>query len=560
MSWLGSRWRRVGVVVASLVVVFGIVGALAIPAVVRWGLETVASRELGRTVRLDDVSANPFTLRVTLKGLSIDGQPGDSVPLLTLREASINASIASLVRLAPVLEAVTVDGLTVNVVRLDPQRFSVSDIADRLRAKPKSDEPARFSLNNIEVRDSAVNFDDRITGSRHALSDIRIGIPFLSNLPVDVETTVQPELAGRINGAPFELKGETLPFHESLESSIAIKLDGLDIPRYLALSPVQLNFEVPAGTLNTDLRVTFRQAVAPAKDRPGQPAQTLVTGTFEINGFALSAPAGAAAAPLLGWKSVSVSIEELEPLQRRLVLADVVVDESSVTVVRDREGSMNWLRFAQRPVAASDGAAATSDPGPAAVPPARFAVTLKHAAVRNSRVRYVDEFVGRFEQDVINLQAEASALTTARPDQGKVKLSADIKDNGSISLDGDLGLAPLAGRLKYAGRGVRLVVVARYLANVLNGTLDGTSDVDGVVEVGQTDAGLQLALREIELAGRNIKLRGPAGSGAALDVAAVKLSGGALDLTGRSLTIDKLAVDAPRVVVRRLQDGSINWQ
>ena len=155
-----------------------------------------------------------------------------------------------------------VDGLTVNVVRLDPQRFNFSDIVDRLQAKPKSDEPAHFSLNNIEVRDSAVNFEDRVTGGRHVASDIRIGIPFVSNLPVDVETTVQPALAGRINGTPFDLKGETRPFHESRESSISIKLDGLDIPRYLALSPARLNFEVPAGTLDTDLRVTFRQAVA----------------------------------------------------------------------------------------------------------------------------------------------------------------------------------------------------------------------------------------------------------------------------------------------------------
>ncbi len=141
-----------------------------------------------------------------------------------------------------------------------------------------------------------------------------------------------------------------------------------------------------------------------------------------------------------------------------------------------------------------------------------------------------------------------------------MKLSADIKDNGSFSLDGDLGLAPLAGRLQYAARNVRLVVATRYLANVLNGTLDGSSDVDGILEIGQTDTGLQLALRDIAIAGKDIKLRGPAASGAALDIRTLQVSGGALDLTGRSITIDKVSVDAPRVVVRRLKDGSINWQ
>ena len=192
--------------------------------------------------------------------------------------------------------------------------------------------------------------------------------------------------------------------------------------------------------------------------------------------------------------------------------------------------------------------------------PAPYAVTLKHAAIRNSRVKYLDELVGRFEQDIVNLQAEASGLTTARADQGKLKFSADIKDNGSVALDGDIGLAPLSGRLRYAGREVRLVVAARYLANVLNGTLDGSSDVDGTLEIAGTDTGVQIALREASIAGKGIKVRGPADSGAALDVAALKVSGGTVDLTSRSVTIDKLMIDAPRLVVRRLRDGSINWQ
>jgi uncharacterized protein involved in outer membrane biogenesis len=558
MSWLGTRWRRVGVIIAFLIVVFGIVGAFAIPAAARWGLETVASRELGRTVRVADVSANPYTLRVTLKGLTVEGQPGESAPLLTLREASINASITSLLRLAPVLEAVVVDGLTVNVVRLDPHRFSFSDIVERLQAKPPSDEPAHFSLNNIEVRDSAVNFDDRVTGGRHAASEIRIGIPFLSNLPVHIDATVQPALAGRINGTPFDLKGETRLFHESRESSIRVKLDGLDIPRYLTFSPVKLNFEVSAGTLDTDLSVTFRQAVAATKDRPAQAAQTLVSGRFAINAFALSAPAGPSAAPLVGWTSVGVSIEEFEPLQRRLVLADVTVDGPDVTVVRDPQGELNWRQFARKPVQGGDGTSAEGKP--AAAPAAPYAFTLKQATVRNGRVKVTDNLVGRFEQEVVNLQAEASELTTATATQGRVKLAADIKDNGSLSLDGDLGLAPLAGRFKYGARNVRLVVATRYLANVLNGTLDGSSDIDGTLEVGTAGAGLHLGLRDVAVAGKNIKVRGPAGSGANLDIASLQVTGGALDFTDRGVTIDKVVIDAPRVVVRRLRDGSINWE
>ena len=301
MAWLHTRWRRIGVAAIILVAAFGAIGAFAIPAAARWGLESVASRELGRGVHVEGISANPYTLRVTLKGLTVDGQAGESTPLLTLREASVNASISSLFRLAPVLEQVAIDGLTANIIRLEAQRFNFSDIIERVQAKPKKDEPARFSLNNIEVTGGTINFDDRTGGGRHVVSDLHIGIPFLSNLPVDAEITVQPALAGRINDAPFDLKGETRPFHESLESSIAIKLDRLDIPKYISFSPIRLDFDIPSGKLSTDLRLAFRQAVAATKDQPGLPARTLLTGKLAVDGFSLKAPRGATAAPLVDW-------------------------------------------------------------------------------------------------------------------------------------------------------------------------------------------------------------------------------------------------------------------
>ena len=115
------------IALAVLVVLFGVVGYFAIPKAVRWGLETVASRELGRTVKVESVSANPFTLRATMRGVVIDGAPGETAPLLSVREVIVNASSLSLYHRAPVLDALTVDGLTANLVRLEDQRFNFSD-------------------------------------------------------------------------------------------------------------------------------------------------------------------------------------------------------------------------------------------------------------------------------------------------------------------------------------------------------------------------------------------------------------------------------------------------
>ena len=553
------RLRIAGIVILALVAGFGAIGYFAIPLAARWGLETVATRELGRTVRVESISANPFTLRVTVRGLLVDGAAGEAEPLLSVREASVDASVETLLRRAPVLDSLSVDGLVANIVRLGPQRFNFSDIVERLQARPKtSDEPARFALNNIEVSNSTVRLDDRVTGGRHAASEIRLGIPFISNLPTHIEISVQPAFAARLDGTPVQVKGETRPFHETLESSIDLKLTGLDISRYLSFSPVPLNFRVARGTLDTDLRIAFRRAVPARGDTPAQEARTLVSGTVAVGNFALAAPAGSGAAPLIDWQSLRVAIDALEPLQRRATVADVSLEAPNVTLVRSPDGSINWVRFAAQPVQPSSAQPPTPATEPPATPP--FAVTLKHASIAGGRVIVIDELAGGFRQDVGNLQIEVSGLTNTSPQRGRVTLAADIVNNGSVSLDGEAGLAPLAGQLKYAARNVRLVVAARYLAQLLNGTIDGSSDIDGTLDFARTDDGLRLALRDVAVTGKAIKVRGPAAGGAALDIAALAIADGELDLAGRSVTIGRLTVDAPRAVVRRLADGAINWQ
>ncbi|MGH6622835.1 MAG: DUF748 domain-containing protein, partial [Burkholderiaceae bacterium] len=562
--WI-PRLKRFAMVAALALLLFGIVGYFAIPAAVRWGVETVASRELGRTVRLEGVSANPYTLSVTIRGLVVEGAAGDATPLLTIRELVANASLESIFRRAPVLDSLTIHGLTANLARLDQQHFNFSDIIDRLRAKPKtSDEPARFSLSNIEVADSVINFDDRPMTRKHALTEIRIGIPFISNLPTYAEINVQPAFFARLNGTPIDVKGETRPFADTLESSINLKLDALDIPTYLAYSPVRLNFTAPRGKLDTDLRVAFRRA-APAKgDRPAQTAQTVITGSVVVNEFALAAPA-ANPQPLIGWKSLRVVLDDVDPFARRAVVGDIVLSAPTVEVVRDTAGAINWVQFGKQPLletATPAGGSSQSAAGtaPATPPPAPFAFTLRHAAISDGIVNYADDSAGRFRLQVINLGAEASELTTTSSARGKVRVSGDIGEGGgSTQLEGEVGLAPVAGRLAFTSRDVKMRTAARYLAHVVSATLDGSSDVDAILEFAAADPAMKIALREIKVRGKDIQVRGPAGSAANFDLAAIGIDGGEIDLNDRQITIAKLSLDGPRTIVRRMADGQINW-
>jgi hypothetical protein len=90
---------------------------------------------------------------------------------------------------------------------------SVQDLFDKVLAGSEGPTPP-FSLNNIEIDDGSVEFDDGTTGRKHRVEKLTIGIPFLSSLPYQTDIRVTPRLEGAFNGSHFVLGGTTVPFAE----------------------------------------------------------------------------------------------------------------------------------------------------------------------------------------------------------------------------------------------------------------------------------------------------------------------------------------------------------
>ena len=97
-------------------------------------------------------------------------------------------------------------------------------------AGPKGPTP-EFSINNIEIDDGAMAFDDRLHRRKIALTHLGIGIPFLSSLPYEAEIRVTPRLEGAVDGARFALAGtSTTPFADTHEATLELNLDAFALP------------------------------------------------------------------------------------------------------------------------------------------------------------------------------------------------------------------------------------------------------------------------------------------------------------------------------------------
>lgn len=160
---------------------------------------------LGRKTTVEAVAFDPFRLRVTVRQLAI--ADGDRpVPLVAFDELVADLSTASIWHRAPVLDALRIVRPAVSLSRDLDGRYNVQDLVDRASAEPDGPTP-RFSLNNIEVDDGVIAFDDGVAGRKHRVEALDVAIPFLSSLPYHTDIRVTPKLNATFNGSRLNWAG-----------------------------------------------------------------------------------------------------------------------------------------------------------------------------------------------------------------------------------------------------------------------------------------------------------------------------------------------------------------
>ena len=101
------------------------------------------------------------------------------------------------------------------------------------------------------------------------MTGLAVGVPFVSTLPVYLDSFVEPGLRVAIDGTPFAIQGRTKPFQDSLETVLELRLQALDLTRYLPFVPMRLPFAVESARLSLALDVGF------VRPRAGAPKLTI---------------------------------------------------------------------------------------------------------------------------------------------------------------------------------------------------------------------------------------------------------------------------------------------
>ncbi|WP_147376845.1 DUF748 domain-containing protein [Noviherbaspirillum saxi] len=402
-SWLATH-RRVRLGLAAAIIVFSlysVFGFLVLPYIIRSQIENAASDKLQRTATVDAVKVNPFAWTIAMQGMKLMAQDGKSV-FASIEDIHLNLSSESLVHLAPVIETLRVSTPTVHLARTDAHRYNFDDILEALARQPASEEPARFAINNIRIERGRIEFEDRPAKAKHVVADLQLGVPFISSLPSHVQIHVEPLISATINNTPVRIEGKARPFAIPRDAVIDLRLDDLDLTRFIEYLPVKPNIKVPSARLQVNLSASFVQP-------EGKPAALVLNGSTVLKSLQITEPDGK---PVLKLQELKVDLLDASVLGNRFDIARVALRGAQAEARRGPDGKASWQRL--MPAAAASPATSTRK---ATSRQAGTQVSIDEVDIQDVSLRYSDAQPSRpmqAEVDKFNVSVRKVSIDTEK--------------------------------------------------------------------------------------------------------------------------------------------------
>jgi uncharacterized protein involved in outer membrane biogenesis len=525
-----NRWVRRGLAALLILLAVWLLAWLAAPPIAKGQIERIASEQLGRQVTIGKVDFTPWTLEAAVHDLRIATADGTQAQL-AVKRVYLDAELQSLFRLAPVVDAVAIDEPVMLLTHLKDGKFDIDDILARFASAPDAppSEPARFAIYNIAVTGGALTFDDQTVGRKHALSDLTLQVPFLSNLSSKREVTTEPKLAFVLNGGKFDSVASSTPFAENQKTDARIRFEGLDLAPYLGYIPAGLPVSLRSGLLDADLQIGFEQAETPALK---------ITGTVAMNGVKT---ADAKGQDLLGFDSLQIALADVRPFDRVVHLSRVALAAPRLTLARDAGGTLNLLAGAEP----RQGASAPAEPAQ----PSDWKVQVDKIALTGGAVGWRDQTTQPAAAvDVNDLAVEATAFAWPMSQPAAFGGSASI-GGGALKFTGQA--TDQAAQVQAEAGPLPLSLAAPYLAQSLVPVLDG--QINAQIDVDWTPADLKVTARSA--VAENLALT--QAKKALASIGRIELRDAEADITQRTLAVGGLTVANPKLAVER--DKAKRW-
>ena len=538
MTNLVRRSKVLFLWLAACVAAFTLLGFFVLPPLARPFLEKEMSKALHRKVTIQGLAFNPYRLSVRGRNVSVQDRPGPE-PLVSCGEIYVTFEASSLFKRALVIGEIKLTRPYARIVRFKDNSYNFSDLLEK---KEPETPPIRFSINNIQLVDGSLDFLDEPEATQHRIRELRLSVPFLSNIPHYTNRYVQPHFSAKINGTPYAIEGKTKPFSDTHETYFDIAFTGFDLPRYLPYAPLKLAFKMPSGQLDAHVSLSFSEPV-------GRRPAVVLAGAISLKQIVISDMHDDA---ILKLPRLDLSIAAAEPLVKTFHLSEISLDAPEVALSRSKDGILNVESLFPAPSTRGHEA------GDEAAEP--FQVQIDDLHLTGGRIGFQDSSRKTPFRTVLQpIEVKISHFDTARDAKSSIHVSLRSEAGEEIALEGEFGLAPLFAQGTFGLKFLALGKYAPYYRDrVLFDVLDGRLDLATHYQYRAGKDAPVLTLSGLAASLHNLRLRKEHEKDDFLSIPGAEVRDGEMDLEKREVRIGHVATDKGQVRVRRDKSGQMN--
>ncbi len=352
---LSSNYFRIP---AAVLVLYAIVGFVALPFAIRWYLPKVSVERTKCRAEVGKLRINPFLLTVNAANFSLTDPEG--VSLAAFDRLYVNFDIGNPFRRAIVVRTFSIDNPTANIVIEPDGSINAAGLTGG-GSKPETPEdkgpstPPRLILDNFSL-----------TGGKLTLTDRRAGTPatvVFQDLSIQLKgiSTFQDRngsysfSAATPNGETLQWRGEMslAPFRSSGHFDIG----GVYTKTLWEFARNNLNLEAPDGRM--DLATDYRFDLS-------EPAPQLVLENLKFGLTGLSLKLAGAQEPFFDLGTFSIESVRFDLASRKIGVGKILADGGSLRAAIGKSGSINLLQAVKAAPAKIEKEKEKENPPPAA--------------------------------------------------------------------------------------------------------------------------------------------------------------------------------------------------
>ena len=475
--------RRRRLIAAGVVVGVLVCGFFVLPPIVKAQAVKRLSAELKREVSIEKLRLNPLVLSVTIDGLTITDRDGGA--FTSWKRLYVNFDSFSLFTGEWRFQEIALEGFAQRVVIAKDGAFNFADLIPP--PAPPSAEPAK-SPRPIRIAQLSV------TSAALAFSDASREQPFATNVG-PLTFTLQNFLTTGDPKAPYEFSaiteaGETFTWRgtvsvDPVRSAGEFTLGKIALKKYAPYYADFINADLLGGSLDVNARYAIDLS-------PATRELTLNNAAIKLTG--LQVAARGATTPLIDLPSLSIEGLSADGLKTSASIARIALDGGRVSVVREKDGSLNLLALLKPPATKPAPPSVNAAPASPAAKPALPDVKLAEFALSGLAIDLEDRTpttpaknsIGRLDISVKNLSLAEPAVPVL------LKLSAATLPAGTLTIEGTATREPLTAALAVNLESLPLAGATPYIEPMLNlRVAGGAVSLDGFARLTGTVADFQ---------------------------------------------------------------------